>query len=123
MLLKNPIAEALRFEIDGRTFVVKPGATVEVPDGYCIPRQGSNGDPIKPIIKMLAPQLVPADETKVEAFEANQPLDGVAPEPPPGPTAADFMANGSAAGVADRLAKGEGAVAPRLTPGPKGAKA
>lgn len=110
MLMKNTsthrvICESLRF-------AVSPGDTIEVEDGYCVPRPAVPGTaPQEPIIKLLCPQLVPDDAALRADWAANRPV--AKPLPPPPPTALDLEATGLAPGVAALAASGQAAAAPR----------
>ncbi len=97
---------------------VKPGGEVEIPDAYCIPRKGANTDPMKPIIAMLAPQLVPADASKVGLYKANRLTEGLMSDPEPSPTAADLQAQGMAPAVAELVAAGNATGVPKVQPKP-----
>jgi len=69
MLMKNPTEHQLT--IAALDLVVAPGATVEIADGYCRPRPVHGAQTkIGPVIEMLAPQLVPADDTLLPAWRA-----------------------------------------------------
>lgn len=53
----------------GSGFMVKPGATVEIEDGYAQPRRADNGSRRPSVIEQLAPQLKPADPTERAQWE------------------------------------------------------
>lgn len=77
MLMKNTSDDTLVIAgLDN--LVVPPGGVVEIPNGYCQPRPAQNGYKLPPIIEMLAPQLLPADESLVADFKART-LDLVDP--------------------------------------------
>ena len=81
--------------------LVPPGGEVDVPEAYCRPRQGQvEGKLLPPVIKQVAPQLVPVDPSAESALAA-QALN----PPKAAPTAADFEAQGLAPGVAEVAAK------------------
>lgn len=110
MLMKNSSDHLVMCEALG--FAVKAGDTVEVDDGYCAPRAAMPGIPAQePIIKLLCPQLVPADPALVEAWKRNAVI--VKPAPPPAPTAATFEAEGLSPGVAALAAAGNAEAAPK----------
>lgn len=118
MRMKNPTTHTL--DISSLKLKVSPGAEVEIPDGYCIPRKGANGEYSEPIIAMLAPQLEPANPELVEAYRANKLTEGLIAEPPPPKRAADYQADGVAPAVAEMMAGGQAAAVPKVAP--KGAK-
>jgi hypothetical protein len=121
MLMKNPTQDTVT--IRDLKLTIPPGGTAEIPDGYCLPRKGANTDPVKPIIAMLAPQLVPAKDEAVAAYKANKLTGGLAPEAPPARTAADLTEAGMAPAVAELVAAGNAAPVPKTTPTtPKAAK-
>lgn len=112
MLLKNTSSHRVVCEALG--FAVDPGDTVEVENGYCVPRASVPGTaPGESAIRMLCPQLVPADEKLLGAWLANEAI--VKAPPPPPPTTADLEATGMSAGVAALAASGAAAVAPKPT--------
>lgn len=97
---KNPTGSTIIADgiVDGP---VPPGGEVYIPLAYCRPRQGQiEGKFLPPVIKQLAPQLVPVDQAEADALAA-QP---VVPSKT-APTAADFEAQGLAPGVAEIAAK------------------
>lgn len=109
MLLKNP--SGVRVACEALGFAVEPGDTVEVDDGYCVPRPAVPGTmPQESIIRMLCPQLVPADDTLLDAWKSNT-ID-VKPKAPPPPTAAQLEAGGLPPGVAELAASGQADTAP-----------
>lgn len=112
MQMKNPTDTAIK--VAELNILIRPGRSAEIPDGYCMPRAGTNGDPIRPIIAMLAPQLEPADERLVAAYRANKLTDGLVAEPPPVRTAADYQADGMSPAVAELVASGNAASAPKV---------
>lgn len=114
MLMKNPTDTPVT--IGELKITIQPGKAKEVPDAYCMPRAGSNGDPIKPIIAMLAPQLEPAEERLVPAYRANKLTEGLVAEPLPARTAADFQADGMSPAVAEIVAAGGAASVPKVGP-------
>jgi hypothetical protein len=110
MILKNTSKACVVCESLG--FAVDPGDTIEIEDGYCAPRLSVPGTASQePIIRLLCPQLVPADDALLADWVANRPL-AKAPPPPP-PTALDLEATGLSPGVAALAASGQAAVAPR----------
>lgn len=114
MQMLNPTSHTLK--ISELNLTVKPGGLVEIPDAYCMPRKGANTDPMKPIIAMLAPQLIPADEANVAAYKANKLTEGLQPQEPAPPSAADHVANGMAPAIAELVASGNAASVPKVTP-------
>lgn len=114
MQMKNPTDVPIKIGELGIT--IKPGRSHEIPDGYCMPRAGTNGDPIRPIIAMLAPQLEPADERLVSAYRANKLTEGLVAEPPAQRTAADFQSDGMSPAVAELVASGNAAAVPKVGP-------
>ncbi len=109
MLMKNASTHTVICE--ALSFAVKPGDTVEVDDGYCIPRAAVRGiPPTDPVIKLLCPQLIPADPSLLAAWKANA-LD-LKPAPLPPPTQKQFEADGMSPGVAALAAAGQAASAP-----------
>jgi hypothetical protein len=122
MILKNYSRDTVAVPSLGLT--AKPGETVTVEDGYCRPRLAVPGTAAQePVIRLLAPQLEPADESLREAWRANRPLVA-APVPPP-PTATDLEATGMSPGVAALAAVGGAATAPpppHRTPAQPGGK-
>lgn len=117
MQMMNPTKDTLTIKELG--IRVKPGGLCEIPDAYCMPRKGANTDPMKPIIAMLAPQLIPANEDNVAAYKANKLTEGLTPpEPNTNPTTSDLIANGMAPAVAEMVASGNAAPAPRVAPKP-----
>ncbi len=111
MLMKNPTKDTVR--VPELRLNVKPGGTAEVSDGYCLPRKGANTDPIRPIIAMLAPQLIPANEELVDAYRSNKLTEGLVAEPPAPKGAAEYQADGHAPAVAELMASGQAAAAPK----------
>lgn len=111
MLMKNPTDTPVK--IGELRLTVGPGKTTDIPDGYCLPRSATNGDSIKPIIVMLAPQLEPADPALVSAYRANKLTEGLIAEPPAAKTAADLQADGMAPAVAELVAAGGAASVPK----------
>lgn len=114
MKMKNPTGDTLKIESLG--LVVAPSKTCDVPDAYCTPRKGANGEPIEPIIAMLAPQLEPANPELVAAYRANRLTDGLQAEPTPAKSAADYQADGMAPAVAELVASGNAAAVPKVQP-------
>jgi len=88
---------------------VPPGATVEIPDAYCRRRPGQvEGKWKPPVITQLAPQLVPAEDRKLEPAQV--------PGPRAIPTAKDLEAQGMSPGVAEVEAR---RIAAKAAPKPK----
>jgi hypothetical protein len=115
MLLKNPTS--VRVVCEALGFACDPGDTVEVENGYCAPRVAVPGCPKQPsAIKLLCPQLVPADDSLLDAWKSDT-LD-LTPTPPPPPTAKQLEATGMAPGVAALAAAGAAEVAPKPVPKP-----
>lgn len=100
MRFKNPTGDTII--ADGMLpHPVPPGGEVEVPDAYCRRRMGQvEGKYLDPMVKQLAPQLVPVNPEDMKALKA-------LPVNPPkmAPTAEDFEAQGLAPGVAEVVAK------------------
>lgn len=97
---KNPTGHTIIADgiVDGP---ILPDAVVYIPIAYARPRQGQiEGKFLPPVIKQLAPQLIPVDEAEAAALAA-QPL--VVPKM--APTAAEFEAQGLAPGIAEVAAK------------------
>jgi hypothetical protein len=110
MLLKN--TSSVRVVCEALGFAVEPGDTVQVDDGYCVPRPAVPGTkPQECVVKMLCPQLVPADPALLDAWQANT-LD-IKPAAPPAPTAAQLAATGLPPAVAELVASGQAAQAPK----------
>jgi hypothetical protein len=116
MRMKNDSGSTLR--IEALQLTVSPGAEVDIPDGYCLPRKGANGENQEPIIAMLAPQLIPANPELVAAYRANKLTENLSAEPVPPKRAADYQADGVAPAVAEMMASGAAASVPKV--GPKG---
>lgn len=114
MRMKNPTDTPIT--VGELKITIKPGKSAEIPDGYCMPRAGTNGDPIRPIIAMLAPQLEPEDERLVSAYRANKLTEGLVAEPLPVRTAADYQADGMSPAVAELVASGNAAAVPKVAP-------
>lgn len=88
--------------------VVPPGGLVDIPDGYCVPRPSTTGaTKTEPAIRLMAPQLMPADASLHERYLAND-LD-VQPPAPQAPSAQQLEAAGMSPGVAALVAAGEAA--------------
>lgn len=114
MQMRNPSTSPIGNRDLG--IMIPPGGTAEVPDAYCLPRKGTNGDPIKPIVAMLMPQLEPANPDLVAAYRANKLVDGLHAEPVKPRSAADFVADGVAPAVAELMASGNAGTAPKTIP-------
>jgi hypothetical protein len=118
MLLKN--TASVRVACEALGFAVDPGQTIEVENGYCVPRHAVPGTAAQePVIRLLVPQLVPADDSLLADWLANRPCTKV--KAPPPPTALDLQATGMSPGVAALAATGNVDTAPRppTRPGPQ----
>ncbi len=104
MLLKNTSDHKVAIS-DLGGLVVHPGGVIDIPDSYCNPRKAPNGNKLKSIIEMLAPQLVPADSKLVAAWRART-LDLETPAPASKSTS-DLVADGVAPGIAALMAAGD----------------
>ncbi len=100
MRFKNPTGDTII--ADGMLpHPVPPDGEVEVPDAYCRRRMGQvEGKYLEPMVKQLAPQLVPVNPADMASLKA---LPVVPPKT--APTAEDFEAQGLAPGVAEIAAK------------------
>jgi len=108
MLYKNPTGDEIT--VSGiLKKPIKPGEVVDIPDAYCRRRPGAvEGKWVPPVINQLAPQLVPAEDRKLEPAQV--------PGPRAVPTAKDLEATGMAPGVAEVEAKRRAAAAPKPKP-------
>ena len=110
MLLKNPTS--VRVVCEALGFAVEPGDTIEVEDGYCAPRIGVPGTAkMESAVRMMCPQLVPADDSLLSAW-LNNTLD-VKAAPPPPPSAKQLEEQGLPPGVAALAAAGAVEEAPK----------
>lgn len=104
MLMRNTSANPVNLKADlvdgpvsGEYLEVEAGGTVEIKDGYALPRRAPHGQRTDSTIEQLGYPLEPADPEKVEAWKQTPATDPVVD---PKPTDAQLLAMGISPGVA-----------------------
>jgi len=90
--------------IESLGLVLEADDEVELPDGYCLPRPGTN-EVMEPTIALLAPQLQPVDPDIKKKWWKGLPMY-MTPDPSRGPVSVErLVQSGMSPGVAELVAK------------------